>query len=139
MKDKDVSPFDDALYPISHPQADYHNQLWDCLFGISGRQGRKGRGRGRLAGKTRVIFPLGYLRIYILTSPFKSGLLARMEWYRVILDESQFIRTRCVAEVRQNPVSSDFVHRATRASLSVAKLRSRYRWMLSGTPVTNSL
>ncbi|KAF9649722.1 hypothetical protein BDM02DRAFT_3186073 [Thelephora ganbajun] len=51
-----------------------------------------------------------------------GGLLAQMEWYRVILDEAQFIRTR-----------------TTRASLAVAKLRSRYRWMLSGTPVTNTL
>ncbi|KAF9784773.1 SNF2 family N-terminal domain-containing protein [Thelephora terrestris] len=51
-----------------------------------------------------------------------GGLLARMEWYRVILDEAQFIRTR-----------------TTRASLTAAKLKTRYRWMLSGTPITNTL
>ncbi|KAI0255631.1 SNF2 family N-terminal domain-containing protein [Lactifluus subvellereus] len=51
-----------------------------------------------------------------------GGLLARMKWYRVVLDEAQFIRNR-----------------ATRASKVVAQLRSRYRWMLTGTPVTNTL
>ena len=40
----------------------------------------------------------GYSRssAYILIPSFSSGLLARMEWYRVILDESQFIRTRYI-------------------------------------------
>ena len=33
---------------------------------------------------------------YVFTSSFSSGLLAKMEWYRVILDEAQFIRTRYV-------------------------------------------
>jgi SNF2 family DNA or RNA helicase len=28
-----------------------------------------------------------------------SGLLARMKWYRVVLDEAQFIRNRCVNQV----------------------------------------
>ncbi|OJA08757.1 hypothetical protein AZE42_08874 [Rhizopogon vesiculosus] len=51
-----------------------------------------------------------------------GGLLARMRWYRVILDEAQFIRNR-----------------GTLASRSVALLRSTYRWMLTGTPVTNTL
>jgi SNF2 family DNA or RNA helicase len=51
-----------------------------------------------------------------------GGVLGRMRWYRVILDEAQFIRNR-----------------GTRASRSVALLRSTYRWMLTGTPVTNTL
>jgi len=51
-----------------------------------------------------------------------GGLLARMKWYRVVLDEAQFIRNR-----------------ATRASKVVAQLRAKYRWMLTGTPVTNTL
>ncbi|KAH9054910.1 SNF2 family DNA-dependent ATPase [Lactarius vividus] len=51
-----------------------------------------------------------------------GGLLARMKWYRVVLDEAQFIRNR-----------------TTRASKVVAQLRAKYRWMLTGTPVTNSL
>ncbi|KAF8263933.1 SNF2 family N-terminal domain-containing protein [Lactarius quietus] len=51
-----------------------------------------------------------------------GGLLARMKWYRVVLDEAQFIRNR-----------------NTRASKVVAQLRAKYRWMLTGTPVTNSL
>ncbi|KAG1816727.1 SNF2 family N-terminal domain-containing protein, partial [Suillus subaureus] len=51
-----------------------------------------------------------------------GGVLGRMRWYRVILDEAQFIRNR-----------------GTHASRSVALLRSTYRWMLTGTPVTNTL
>ncbi|KAH9990105.1 SNF2 family N-terminal domain-containing protein [Russula vinacea] len=52
----------------------------------------------------------------------QGGLLARMKWYRVVLDEAQFIRNR-----------------ATRASKVVAQLRAKFRWMLTGTPVTNTL
>ncbi|KAG1773367.1 P-loop containing nucleoside triphosphate hydrolase protein [Suillus placidus] len=51
-----------------------------------------------------------------------GGVLGRMRWYRVILDEAQFIRNR-----------------GTQASRSVTLLRSTYRWMLTGTPVTNTL
>lgn len=51
-----------------------------------------------------------------------GGVLGRMRWYRVILDEAQFIRNR-----------------GTHASRSVTLLRSTYRWMLTGTPVTNTL
>ncbi|KAG2137485.1 SNF2 family N-terminal domain-containing protein [Suillus clintonianus] len=51
-----------------------------------------------------------------------GGVLGRVRWYRVILDEAQFIRNR-----------------GTLASRSVALLRSTYRWMLTGTPVTNTL
>ncbi|KAH9958710.1 SNF2 family N-terminal domain-containing protein [Russula dissimulans] len=51
-----------------------------------------------------------------------GGLLARMKWYRVVLDEAQFIRNR-----------------ASRASKVVAQLRTKFRWMLTGTPVTNAL
>ncbi|KDQ52340.1 hypothetical protein JAAARDRAFT_210552 [Jaapia argillacea MUCL 33604] len=51
-----------------------------------------------------------------------GGILARMTWYRVVLDEAQFVRNR-----------------GTRSSQSVAMLRSKYRWMLTGTPVTNTL
>jgi SNF2 family DNA or RNA helicase len=51
-----------------------------------------------------------------------GGLTARMKWHRAILDEAQFVRNR-----------------STRSSRSVAHIRSRYRWMLSGTPVTNTL
>ncbi|KAG1750363.1 SNF2 family N-terminal domain-containing protein [Suillus paluster] len=58
---------------------------------------------------------LAYLEQY-------GGVLGRMRWYRVILDEAQFIRNR-----------------GTLASRSVALLRSTYRWMLTGTPVTNTL
>ncbi|KAH9921663.1 P-loop containing nucleoside triphosphate hydrolase protein [Fomitopsis serialis] len=51
-----------------------------------------------------------------------GGLMSRMKWYRVILDESQFVRNR-----------------RTRSSKAVAMLRAKYRWCLTGTPVTNSL
>jgi hypothetical protein len=45
-----------------------------------------------------------------------------MKWYRIVLDEAQFIRNR-----------------ATRSSRSVSMLRAKYRWSLTGTPVTNTL
>ncbi|KIJ64280.1 hypothetical protein HYDPIDRAFT_175635 [Hydnomerulius pinastri MD-312] len=51
-----------------------------------------------------------------------GGILGRVKWYRIILDEAQFIRNR-----------------GTLASRSVALLRANYRWMLTGTPVTNTL
>ncbi|KAI0640983.1 SNF2 family N-terminal domain-containing protein [Trametes meyenii] len=51
-----------------------------------------------------------------------GGPLSRTRWYRVILDEAQFIRNR-----------------GTRASKAVAMLRSKYRWCLTGTPITNTL
>ncbi|KAI0319418.1 SNF2 family N-terminal domain-containing protein [Amylostereum chailletii] len=54
--------------------------------------------------------------------PERGGLLGYMKWYRVILDEAQFIRNR-----------------STRSSKTVAVLQTKYRWMLTGTPVTNSL
>ncbi|KAI0351250.1 hypothetical protein OH77DRAFT_1430072 [Trametes cingulata] len=51
-----------------------------------------------------------------------GGPLSRMRWYRVILDEAQFIRNR-----------------GTRSSKAVAMLRAKYRWCLTGTPITNTL
>ncbi|KAI0061315.1 hypothetical protein BV25DRAFT_1826795 [Artomyces pyxidatus] len=51
-----------------------------------------------------------------------GGLLAKMKYYRVVLDEAQYIRNR-----------------GTRSSKTVAMLRTKYRWMLTGTPVTNTL
>ena len=51
-----------------------------------------------------------------------GGVLTRMKWYRVILDEAHFVRNR-----------------STNASKTVALVRSKYRWMLTGTPVINSL
>ncbi|EKM76597.1 hypothetical protein AGABI1DRAFT_78341 [Agaricus bisporus var. burnettii JB137-S8] len=51
-----------------------------------------------------------------------GGPLARTKFFRVIADEAQFIRNR-----------------ATRASISLAYVRAKYRWMLTGTPVTNTL
>jgi SNF2 family DNA or RNA helicase len=51
-----------------------------------------------------------------------SGPLARSRFYRVIADEAQYIRNR-----------------STKASLSLAHVRAKLRWMLTGTPVTNTL
>ncbi|KAF9265070.1 hypothetical protein L218DRAFT_1076057 [Marasmius fiardii PR-910] len=51
-----------------------------------------------------------------------GGVLARTRFYRVIADEAQYIRNR-----------------STRASITLALVKAKYRWMLTGTPVTNSL
>ncbi|KAI0085988.1 SNF2 family N-terminal domain-containing protein [Irpex rosettiformis] len=51
-----------------------------------------------------------------------GGPLARMKWYRVVVDEAQFIRNR-----------------NTRASKALAMVQAKYRWCLTGTPVTNTL
>ncbi|KAJ6490225.1 SNF2 family DNA-dependent ATPase [Mycena vitilis] len=51
-----------------------------------------------------------------------GGILARSRFYRAIADEAQYIRNR-----------------STKASLSLAHVRAKYRWMLTGTPVTNTL
>lgn len=51
-----------------------------------------------------------------------GGPLARTKFYRAIADEAQYIRNR-----------------ATRASQCLAYVRAKYRWMLTGTPVTNTL
>ncbi|VDB88476.1 unnamed protein product [Peniophora sp. CBMAI 1063] len=51
-----------------------------------------------------------------------NAVLPKMKWYRVILDEAHFVRNR-----------------STNASKTVALVRSKYRWMLTGTPIINSL
>ncbi|CAA7262707.1 unnamed protein product [Cyclocybe aegerita] len=51
-----------------------------------------------------------------------GGLFSKVKFYRVIADEAQFIRNR-----------------ATRSSISLSYLKAKYRWMLTGTPVTNTL
>ena len=48
--------------------------------------------------------------------------MSRVKWFRVVLDEAQFIRNR-----------------STRCSKAVAMIRSKYRWCLTGTPITNTL
>ncbi|KIK57545.1 hypothetical protein GYMLUDRAFT_203637 [Collybiopsis luxurians FD-317 M1] len=51
-----------------------------------------------------------------------GGILARTRFFRAVADEAQFIRNR-----------------ATRSSISLAHVQATYRWMLTGTPVTNTL
>ncbi|KAF5376123.1 hypothetical protein D9615_007674 [Tricholomella constricta] len=51
-----------------------------------------------------------------------GGILAHARFYRAVADEAQFIRNR-----------------ATRSSISLAHIKAKYRWMLTGTPVTNTL
>ncbi|KDR65835.1 hypothetical protein GALMADRAFT_131232 [Galerina marginata CBS 339.88] len=51
-----------------------------------------------------------------------GGLLYKAKFFRVIADEAQFIRNR-----------------STRSSTSLARVTAKYRWMLTGTPVTNTL
>ncbi|KAF8486693.1 SNF2 family N-terminal domain-containing protein [Gautieria morchelliformis] len=55
-------------------------------------------------------------------APGLLGPLAATLWHRVVLDEAQCIRNR-----------------VTRTSRCVARLDSTYRWVLTGTPVTNTL
>ncbi|KAK7452108.1 hypothetical protein VKT23_012213 [Stygiomarasmius scandens] len=51
-----------------------------------------------------------------------GGNLARVKFYRAIADEAQYIRNR-----------------GTKASMALAHVQAKYRWMLTGTPVTNTL
>ncbi|KAG6840498.1 hypothetical protein C0991_006328 [Blastosporella zonata] len=51
-----------------------------------------------------------------------GGVLAHAKFYRAVADEAQFIRNR-----------------STRSSVSLAHVTAKYRWMLTGTPVTNTL
>ncbi|KAK0210806.1 SNF2 family DNA-dependent ATPase [Desarmillaria ectypa] len=51
-----------------------------------------------------------------------GGILAQARFYRAIADEAQYIRNR-----------------STRSSVSLAHVKAKYRWMLTGTPVTNTL
>ncbi|KAK0450917.1 SNF2 family DNA-dependent ATPase [Armillaria borealis] len=51
-----------------------------------------------------------------------GGILAQTRFYRVIADEAQYIRNR-----------------STRSSISLAHVKAKYGWMLTGTPVTNTL
>ncbi|KAF9468325.1 SNF2 family DNA-dependent ATPase [Collybia nuda] len=51
-----------------------------------------------------------------------GGILSRVKFYRAVADEAQFIRNR-----------------STRSSMSLAHVKAKYRWMLTGTPVTNTL
>ncbi|KAH6718269.1 SNF2 family N-terminal domain-containing protein [Leptodontidium sp. MPI-SDFR-AT-0119] len=50
------------------------------------------------------------------------GLLHQVNWYRVVLDEAQFIKNN-----------------AARTSLACQNLKSVYRWCLTGTPLLNRL
>ncbi|KAF9256614.1 hypothetical protein L218DRAFT_881400, partial [Marasmius fiardii PR-910] len=50
------------------------------------------------------------------------GLLLQVDFYRIVLDEAQIIRSR-----------------KTRVSRAVTHLTARYRWCLTGTPIINSL
>ncbi|KAG7091955.1 hypothetical protein E1B28_008344 [Marasmius oreades] len=52
----------------------------------------------------------------------ERGLLFQVEFYRIILDEAQLIRSR-----------------KTRVSRAITDLSATYRWCLTGTPIINSL
>ncbi|KAL0578872.1 hypothetical protein V5O48_003105, partial [Marasmius crinis-equi] len=52
----------------------------------------------------------------------EHGLLFQVDFYRVILDEAQGIRTR-----------------KTRVSRAITHLNAKYRWCLTGTPIINTL
>ncbi|KZP29288.1 hypothetical protein FIBSPDRAFT_917412 [Athelia psychrophila] len=52
----------------------------------------------------------------------QRGLLFRMKWYRVICDEAQNLRNK-----------------RTRTARAVTDLDAKYRWCLTGTPITNAI
>ena len=91
-----------------------------------------------MVDRTWVSFCRLYHFISQLNAANASGLLARMKWHRVVLDEAQFIRNRFVS-LPFVSTNLFWLYRNTRASKVVAQLRAKYRWMLTGTPVTNSL
>ena len=74
----------------------------------------------------------GYLRWgvsmklwYAMSHPVKlwrSGILARMKWYRVVLDEAQVVRNHL-----------------TQSAQCIFRLQTKYRWCLSGTPIFNGV
>lgn len=70
-----------------------------------------------------------------------SGLLSKAKFYRVIADEAQFIRNRYAPGFFSADVlfSCIYLSSSTRASISLATIKSKLRWMLTGTPVTNTL
>ena len=51
-----------------------------------------------------------------------KGALHRMKWYRIVLDEAQAIKNH-----------------ESKTSEAAWRLRGKFRWALSGTPVQNSL
>ena len=76
------------------------------------------------------------------TNIYHSGVLARAKFYRAIADEAQFIRNRYTSIFPFGILEYKYKYSAcsaTRASISLAFLRAKYRWMLTGTPVTNTL
>ena len=70
-----------------------------------------------------------------------GGVLSQVKFYRVIADEAQFIRNRYATGSFSRVFlhSSHGNHSGTRASFSLALIKSKLRWMLTGTPVTNTL
>ncbi|KAF8588075.1 hypothetical protein K439DRAFT_703082 [Ramaria rubella] len=54
--------------------------------------------------------------------PEMGGILAKMKWYRVVLDEAQVVRNRL-----------------TQSAQCIFRLQTKYRWCLSGTPIFNGV
>ncbi|KAF8512773.1 SNF2 family N-terminal domain-containing protein [Gautieria morchelliformis] len=54
--------------------------------------------------------------------PEMGGILARMKWFRVVLDEAQVVRNRL-----------------TQSAQCIFRLQTKYRWCLSGTPIFNGV
>lgn len=66
----------------------------------------------------------------------RAGLLFHVNWYRVILDEAHKIKGR------DNTSKSSSSHRESKLMAQAANacwhLRAKYRWAVSGTPLSNS-
>ncbi|KAF8510456.1 SNF2 family N-terminal domain-containing protein [Hysterangium stoloniferum] len=54
--------------------------------------------------------------------PEMGGILAKMKWHRVVLDEAQVVRNRM-----------------TQSAQCIFRLQAKYRWCLSGTPIFNGV
>ena len=90
----------------------------------------------------KTVYVFSACSLILPTDPGSSGPLAKVSWLRVVIDEAQNIRNKSVyfdGEFQQTSSNPETNFRSTRISTCVAKLDARYRWCLTGTPITNTL
>lgn len=76
-----------------------------------------------------------------LASNYDSrGLLYRMEWYRVVLDEGEFRGLFALVHLRSDSTPAHHIRNSTSKQWkAAADLHTARRWCLSGTPIQNKL